>query len=354
MENNIINPVFIDWFSGFIPCTNNPSLINTLMVILDSKTGEVDKQFIKNSSVEGSFSSKVLIKSIDPETLYISYNPTKFLQGHNIVGTHNIFNLLINTIPHLNKIDGIDFNDFDIAKIKKGLFKITRLDITGMFDVLGSNLAVNEFIRAIQYQARTRGGKAVYSGNTAYFGKNSTYWSLKFYNKNEELKKHPSDILISDDVNKWLYGKLRVELTLRGKQLERHDKNGILCNSGQAWIDDKEELLINKLYNEYLGKVEIGENNMNHIDEETLSKLKPSLLMIYQSWLAGNDVALQFPRTTFYRYRRDIKASIGVDITEPRHQVKDVKSNIVPMIRILEAKPADIPAELFKGLVVGY
>ena len=48
----------------------------------------------KMVSVEGSHSSIIQIKSIDNHNIWVSGNPSKFLQGHNIFGTDDLSYLM--------------------------------------------------------------------------------------------------------------------------------------------------------------------------------------------------------------------------------------------------------------------
>ena len=48
----------------------------------------------KTLSVEGSYSSKIQIKSHTENQIYISGNPTKFLQGHNLFGSNDLVSIM--------------------------------------------------------------------------------------------------------------------------------------------------------------------------------------------------------------------------------------------------------------------
>lgn len=344
-----INPVFFDWVSGFFKVKNNPHILNEIVGMLNHSTGEVsERKWIKPTKLEGTYSDKMQVKGIDSETIYLSGNPTKFLQGHNIIGSSSIVDLISGVYDKLKELDGIYLDDFDYQKLKNGDFRLSRLDITSMYDINGSNLAVNEFLKAMEYQSRVRSGRAVYAGNTLYFGKHSRRWSIKFYNKFEELKTHKTSIIIPKNIIDWVKGKVRIELTIRGQELKY-----IGLEKGKTWVETPSK--IDQLFFDYLGKIKLGENNMKHIDEETLSKLKPRHLAVYQAWISGFDLSKQYPRKTFYRYRKEIEEAIGVDITERCPEPpKAGNSNVIPLVRIITAKPASVPHDIFKGYVVGY
>jgi II/X family phage/plasmid replication protein len=75
------------------------------------------------------------------------------------------------------------------------------------------------------------------------------------------------------------------------------------------------------------------------LNTEVLKSLRPALRIAYQSWEAGNDLRQTLSRPTFYRYRKAL-LPYGVDIATILP--KEV-SNVVPLYRVLEAKPAPIP-----------
>ncbi len=79
----------IDWVSAILPCKHDPSkLISGIVMSFDAQ-GENEWTVNKTLTVEGSYSSKIQIKSHTENQIYISGNPTKFLQGHNLFGTND-------------------------------------------------------------------------------------------------------------------------------------------------------------------------------------------------------------------------------------------------------------------------
>ena len=74
----------IDWVTAVISCNHDPSkLISGMVMSLDS-LGNQEWGVNKNLSVEGSHSSKIQIKTHTDTQIWVSGNPAKFLQGHNI------------------------------------------------------------------------------------------------------------------------------------------------------------------------------------------------------------------------------------------------------------------------------
>ena len=130
---------------------------------------------------------------------------------------------------------------------------------------------------------------------------------------------------------------LRIEAFIRQKELNKKRLNQV-----SDWdIDTPEVLLL-----EYLSKLELGDIYM--LKDDVLNSLPPKLRMVYQSWLNGDDLKVILPRPTFYRYRKQMLA-YGLDISTKSPKEK---SNVIPLVRVLEAKPVGIPDWAYeKGLV---
>lgn len=72
---------------------------------------------------------------------------------------------------------------------------------------------------------------------------------------------------------------------------------------------------------------------------DVMQNLRPTLRMAAQAWESGADLRQTLPHRTFYRYRKEL-LPFGIDIATLLP--KDV-SNVVPLHRVLEAKPVGVP-----------
>ena len=78
----------IDWFRGCLPLLHEP--LNSGEVISLTPEGEIDWRSPKRLQATGSYDKKISIKSVGANGqgmathLWISGNPSKFLQGHNV------------------------------------------------------------------------------------------------------------------------------------------------------------------------------------------------------------------------------------------------------------------------------
>ncbi|WP_216069493.1 phage/plasmid replication protein, II/X family, partial [Acinetobacter junii] len=130
---------------------------------------------------------------------------------------------------------------------------------------------------------------------------------------------------------------LRLEGVTKQLELKRQGLNLV-----SDWdLDTPEVLLL-----EYLSKLEMSDVYM--LKDDVLDSLPHRLRLTYQSWLNGDDLKQILPHNTFYRYKKALR-EYGVDISTKSPKEK---SNVIPLIRVLEAKPVGIPDWAYeKGLV---
>jgi len=323
----------IDWVSAILPCKHDPSkLISGLVMSFDAQ-GNNEWTVNKTLSVEGSYSSKIQIKSHTENQIYISGNPTKFLQGHNLFGPNDLVSIMGKFFDELltHKNLGLCPDPFQYANIKDGHYELTRVDVNETWH-LNSQKDVQAWIRAVGETAYLKHrGAGQFSGDTAYFGKNSRRWALKCYSKGLEIlakgHKLPPE-LATPEMLEYAQKALRIEGVTRQLELKRRQ-----LHVASNWdIDTAEELLL-----EYISKLEMSDVYM--LKDDVLDSLPPRLRLTYQAWLNGDDLKTVLPRPTFYRYRKQI-LEYGVDISSKSPKEK---SNVIPLIRVLEAKPVGIP-----------
>lgn len=180
----------IDWIKAVIPCHHEGRIGDGRVISIDDD-GEIQWETVKRKSVEGSFSSKVHIKTHDINSILIDGNPAKFLQGHNIFGTNDLLGLNIEFFRRICETCGLSPTTEDINAWREGNYQLLRVDITTSFKLPSQN-DVMSWLRAASGLSRGKHqAVSAYSGETIYLGQNSRRISLKIYNKWRELKKHP-------------------------------------------------------------------------------------------------------------------------------------------------------------------
>lgn len=298
----------------------------------------------KKLSVEGSHSSKIQLQSHSENLVYFTGNPVKFLQGHNLFGTNDIRHLMRLFFDELltdkHKSLGLCPDPFQYDLIQDGHYELTRVDINESWH-LNNSREVQAWIRAVGETAYLKHrGAGQFSGDTAYFGKKSRRWGLKCYSKGNEIKakdhKLPPELCIPEMLE-YADKSLRIEAFIRQLELKRRGLN-LVSN----WdIDTPTELLL-----ECISKLELSDVYM--LDESVLDTLPPRLRMTYNAWLNGEDLKSIYTQRTFYRVRKEME-KYGIDISTKSPKEK---TNVIPLIRYLEAKPVGIPDWAYeKGLV---
>ena len=327
----------IDWVSAVVPC-DHAHPIHGDRIMRVTPQGEQVWETLTAKVVEGSYSDIITIKThqVDsqgkPVTLYVSGNPVKFMQGHNIFGHNCPHELMAGLMGRLcDLVPELQPTPFQRSLWRQGAFEITRVDITAMFG-LGSQAAVNDWLRSAEFSSRTRHGRPAMKGNTLYWGKTSRRWALKAYSKAAEIKAHPSRRELPEALKSWTADKLRVELVIRQMQLKEH---GLHVAANWSSGDNT----ASELYSQYLAKLQMTDN-MRVDDDKLKQELPPRLYGTYALWREGFDLMSTMSRRTFYRHRSELLA-YGVDITNKVPPSE--KTNVVPLIRVVEAVPAQVP-----------
>ena len=77
----------IDWVTAKLPCNNDLRGGCVAKCDADGNVVWLSESFIP---VEGSHESSISIKALTPQTIVVSGNPVKWLQGHNLFGTNDL------------------------------------------------------------------------------------------------------------------------------------------------------------------------------------------------------------------------------------------------------------------------
>ena len=326
----------IDWTSGKISFKHDPALFNAGSVISIDSDGSKSWETRKRMEVSGSYESKFFLRSEDitspteAQSLSFSGNPVKFLQGHNVWGSSDLTGLVYESILKAFKILDLSMSAEETSDLFNGGFSLSRVDINYMYS-MGSLDDVVQWLHACEFSARTRQGKGHFSGNTLYFQKRSTRWALKFYSKHLEIKapghQLPRALTLGESLIDYTKDKLRCELTLRSKELKKYG-----LDKGSMWGDNEPY----ELYMDYMGRLEMSEQKQ--LDDMLLT-LPRTLSSTYTLWKTGYDPKALLPVRTYYRHRKQLLEH-GIDISIPSGKTP---SNVVPLMRIIEAVPAEIP-----------
>lgn len=333
----------IDWIKMIAPMPHD-ELISSGQMMSIGADGELEWKTIKRRGVKGSWESGLQVRTVTHESgrmlhVEIDGNPVKFFQGHNLWGTNDLPALAVATCEAVADALGLTVFPETRRNWEQGNIHLSRVDVTESFH-LASRAQVLAWLRAAEQSAHLshRGRGQLVKGTTLYFGKNSRRWSLKLYAKGQEInaKGHKQEAIQDlPAALEWADRTLRAELVVRSMELKRLNLDWLV-----AWlpVDGVPFGVTPVLLRERLGNMTM--TTTAHLSAEVLAALKPAQRAAYVAWEAGNDLREIFPTRTFYRHRAALLPH-GIDIATP---VPKEVSNVVPLYRVLEAKPAEIPA----------
>lgn len=340
----------IDWVTAKITCTHNPDVLTSgrsIRTKIVDGVEHLEYEICNRLVVEGSHDAKITIRSHTDNTIEISGNPAKFLQGHNIFGTNDLKHLVARLFDRLCMIDelGLKPTETEYNMVQDGHYRLTRVDVNEHFSFASAQLA-RSWLRAAGRSANMMfRGAGLFKEGTLYFTPQSRRFVPKIYFKYDEInskdKKHrlPEKLLQIPELVEYAEKSLRFEIKILSTQLnEWHLHLG--CN----WDADTATMLIN---DQFISKLQLSENMP--LDNDVRDSLPNSLKLVYSAWARGEDLRQMYSKAQFYKRRKQL-LEYGIDISIL--QDKEEQSNVVPMIRYLEAVPMGIPDWAYqKGLV---
>ncbi len=298
----------IDWVTIVVPCRNS-GMVDGGVVMALTPSGQVEWSTIRRLGVVGSHDSSVQVRSVDREHLEVSGNLGKWLQGHNLLGSPDMPRLCWVGLRSLVQALQLSPTIGDYEAWAAGNLRVRRVDVTRMFD-LGTQERVAEWLAAAGRVARTRHQRGNMHGSTIYIGQRSRRKALKFYDKHTEMRQqgHRLPGSLPLEVRRqalaWAAGKLRVELVLRGKELDQHG-----WSSASVWTPHFTEWVLD----DHLAGVELMDTLV--LGRAVVQGLPGRLLGVYHAWRAGEDLRQAYSRPTFYRYRKAM-LPYGIDIAD--------------------------------------
>ena len=341
--------MMVDWLSCSIPDPFGVPIDDGELVRVRS-TGEIEWSTKKKKKLQGSHSSSLMVRNLmashtvgaglglalqKESGLEVQGNPAKFLQGHNLFGSDDPKEIVTKLVGKIGtKLDA------EAKPIDLGQTTISRIDLTSHWE-LDRAEDVFAFLKAMEetvwcpYRGR---GVASREVGTLYYGyakkgQRAKDWQIKIYAKGLEIAKRPlPDAAMNipgllDDVARTI----RVELTLRTAELKRLGLHKLENWSANTAADT---------WARYINKLDFAGENMS-LDMEDLEAMgiKPRLKDAICAWRGGANLKAGRSKTAYYKLVSDIRDATGIDV---RGSVP--KSNVVPLVRVISAKPAKRPS----------
>ena len=328
----------IDWLSFNLPLDWQEPINDGRFVSL-RWDGSVEYQTDKSLRLEGSHQSSLSVRSVERGMLEVRGNPAKWFQGHNLFGTDDLHGLFLATAVRIAEVVGVEPSSEDLAAWVRGDVALSRVDCTAMYE-LDTRTDVLEWLRAasgiasVKYRGRGHFQEGTLTFGMVNKGGRAKDWQLVLYAKGEEISlvgHHLADGLPwREQLMDWADNKLRMELRLRTRELKRFGLHTV-----GAWGPSQ----CSETLGRYLGKVDMSEQQLVHVDIPEHPGLKSRHKQAIACWRSGVDMKSVMPRQTFYRVRKELMELCDLDIGS-RANV----SNVVPLRRVLEARPASLPS----------
>jgi len=327
----------LDWFTGYVGYDGSELSLNRRYE--ETPEGETIYEKDVCKSIRGTWNSNLQISRtiptsemlssqylVNPACLFISGNPVKFLQGHNLYGpsVSDLGSIIQSSVRALSK-------QMDIPDAYHELLPAvhrSRIDLTLMFD-LGNDQVVHDWITTALFCTRTRSLSALppdeYQKNltgstTVYWNYNSDRWKMKAYCKLcEMIKNKPNcDKVTLDKLLQLAHGVLRIELTLKRKELK------------------EKETLTEDIFWNYWKRIEVSDMKDKDENRLNLTLLTSAAQRTYLFWEIGQDILVklksgEIKKTAYYRHRKEIKEKIGIDIAIANKDLEELTSVDVDM-----------------------
>jgi len=315
--------LMVDWITGHIepqtdlvgfrPWEDLKGRFDTGRVLKIKPGGEMEWESAARMAVVGSFDNNITVRSPDGFKLELSGNPVKFLQGHNLFGSDDALGLFFAAGTEVRKTAGEFPSPGTWGTYRMIGPRFSRLDVTRSYR-FPTQADARAWLRSVAGSSRSRHGAASLSKDgTVYLGKGSRRWTLKIYAKADEItargKMHRLLSFMGKDkrqLEEWAQGVLRFEVQLRGLELQR-------------WPDLTAQALP-RLWQHYYDSVTLNRNVQvarEGLDMADQARVDQAALGYLARWKSGEDLRSNMQKPTFYKWRRRLLDSCGVDIASP-------------------------------------
>jgi II/X family phage/plasmid replication protein len=315
-----------------------PLVGSSLFIEEDLETGEIISKSPKGLQLEGSYSSKVIIRC-NGNKVSVSGNPSRYNRIDNLFGFDSIekcvhvFNILLKKhgLPPFTKCTKINFGQTADGKkapiITDGAI-ITAVDWTKNHTVGKGN--VKAFLRGLSSQSlgRAKVGHLFPNGCTLNWGMGSQYKMTSIYDKeNDLIRQRNKRLKNASDEDIQYYDNLIEHCRVNGVVREEHKFKRLSLDKGNLKYyglfrdSDFEPYL--KAVDDVMSRCEVTGMKQKSIADQLLAKeivtsrQAANATQSYATmWMEGYDIRSQISRSNYYVHKARLKV-IGLDITSP-------------------------------------
>lgn len=281
-------------------------LYDTGRVLVLSPDGQVREQWA-GAELVASHDTNLRVKSPDGFALWLSGNPVKWLQGHNLFGSEDVLGLTLCAGLLIRERVGLFPGPETFKANGYTMPRFTRVDLTRSYR-FPSNEHARAWLRDVASYARSRHGAPLFKGSTVEWGKKSSHWSMVAYLKADELQARGKSHKLSEGLSArdrriltaWAQGVVRFEVRLRRLELQGFDPSA------------QEPL---SLWQDYFDRITFNRNTQG---ADMIDNALPNHLAGYRArWEQGEDLRASLKRANFYKVRKQLLDAAGIDIAAP-------------------------------------
>lgn len=304
-------PFFVDWLSieqthseGGLPCVDAGCVIST------DPDGSLEWKTVRAVQHEGSFDTSIQVRS-DGYRVRISGNLSRFGRPDNLFGLPLSRCLVVAArvlahygLPAFTAGQRV-WNSRSDSYAWTGA-RISRIDLTANFSA-GSPDDAHAVMQYLGSQhAGRHTGRVLGDGETVEWGRGSRRQYWKTYIKHKEMARHNKAGHIPEKLIQYARdnGIIRLEGTLRSNSL---------TDIGSAFLGDylRGDRAMSELIRLFDERVSVISRAEKTIDD--LADLPRTIRATARDYLAGENVADNLPKATFYRHRAQL-LPYGIDI----------------------------------------
>lgn len=335
-----------------------PVVGEKMILQYDLQTGQIEKESPTKKTVEGSYSSKLEIRS-DGQRVSVDGNPSRFHRRDNLFGLTKfddcvaIYNHVLNELglPGFTECKSINWyqgKDNTAASRAADGAIMTRIDWTKNYSVGKGNERAT--LRGLSTQSMGRGKLPFLypNQNTLDWGKNSTYWYQKLYNKGHEIQRKLSKSKLKPEEKAYLETLIQYCIELGILRHEKEFKRTFLYRKNLCFYGQVNENQF-KPYLQDLNQI-LERIEMSAVDYEMISDqlLKSSIVNSRQAANATQSYALAWlhgqpmdrSKSQYYEHLRRLRA-IGVDISVPYDASKKMPQ--IKRERVIQFREVSVP-----------
>lgn len=325
------SPLFIDWLTirQVYPGGGLPVFCDGWATVTD-RDGAIDRETVLRAQVEGSFDSRMFLRC-DGNSVEFHGNIARYGRPDNVFGygwseTIRRVNALLNlhSLPPFTAGERSRYADSGVVWTGA---RVSRIDITTNYATFSEQNAQRVIFALGQHRVGRQHGTVSPDEGTVMYGYGSKYVSSKVYIKHGELLRHRRTLHgshVDPEVIEFCrgLGVIREEITLKSRYLTQ---------SGLCWLGELSDAHLGAVYRERSQFRRFREMEIK--DTSALSAAARGVLARYEQ---GEPHGLK--KSAFYKYRREIMNTVGVDISIPRN----VERIVLP-VKVIEIEQLVAP-----------